>query len=195
MSESNCDLHGPYDAALGSCPFCRGSKTLSEDASGLNEFDNIPTILDFGGDSPGGDRVLLDELPTRLSEWGTTQPDGDPKNDIPLNLAPVETAPVVKEPGLLAIFWVKDGPRRGSIINIRHGDVIGRENCELTLDDQKVSTIHAKITFEDSQFFLWDFASMNGTFVNGVRIRGATALKENDLIKIGDTTFVLKVLD
>jgi len=58
-----------------------------------------------------------------------------------------------------------------------------------------VSNPHAKITLEDETYVLWDFGSKNGTTVNDERIRAATELKENDVIKIGDTVMVLKVLE
>ena len=72
---------------------------------------------------------------------------------------------------------------------------MGRKSGDLILDDPKVSNPHAKFKFENDAFEIWDFGSKNGTFVNGERIRSATKLKENDEVKIGDITFVLKVLD
>jgi len=95
----------------------------------------------------------------------------------------------------LGILWVKEGLHRGRYYPIRHGTVIGRKEGDLILDDQKVSSSHAKFTMEDDQFTIWDFGSSNGTYVNGKKIREATLLEENDLIKIGDTIFVLKLLE
>ena len=65
----------------------------------------------------------------------------------------------------------------------------------LVLDDPKVSSMHAKFTLEWDDFVLWDLGSSNGTFLNGKKIREATVLEENDLVKIGDTVFVLKLLE
>jgi len=73
--------------------------------------------------------------------------------------------------------------------------VIGRKKADLILDDPKVSENHAVIAFEDDHFVIVDIKSTNGTSVNGERIRSETILKENDLIKIGEVTFVLKLLD
>jgi pSer/pThr/pTyr-binding forkhead associated (FHA) protein len=96
---------------------------------------------------------------------------------------------------MLGILWVKDGNRRGCIYNIKDSSVVGRREGDLIIDDPKVSNPHAKFTVEDGQFIVWDFGSRNGTFVNGERIRAATLLKENDIIKIGDSTFILKILE
>jgi hypothetical protein len=97
--------------------------------------------------------------------------------------------------GPLAMLWVKEGPRRGKFYPIRHGAVIGRNEGNLILDDPKVSGSHAKFTMEKNDFFVWDLGSANGTYVNGKRIREATLLYENDHIKIGDTIFVVKLLE
>ena len=65
------------------------------------------------------------------------------------------------------------------------------------MDDPKVSNPHARFRLndEDDGFVLWDFGSKNGTYVNDEKIAAATALKENDVVKIGDTEMVLKVLE
>ena len=63
------------------------------------------------------------------------------------------------------------------------------------IDNPKVSTTHAKIVYENDHYVIVDFRSKNGTYVNGERIRAETIIKENDLVKIGEVTFVLKVLD
>jgi len=97
--------------------------------------------------------------------------------------------------GTLAVLWVIEGRRRGQIYKIDKGTKIGREEGDLILDDPKVSSLHCKITMEDDDFLLWDFGSANGTYVNSKRIREATTLRENDLVKIGDSVFVVKLLE
>lgn len=99
-----------------------------------------------------------------------------------------------EETGALGLFWIKRGNRRGQFFKINHGTTIGRVYGNILLDDKKVSKRHAKITFEDDQFLLWDFGSTNGTFVNGHQIRETTALKEGDVIRMGQTEFVFKRL-
>ena len=67
--------------------------------------------------------------------------------------------------------------------------------ADVVLDDEKVSAFHAKFTVRDNQFLLWDLGSANGTFVNDMAIVAATLLKENDEIRMGNTIFVLKMLE
>jgi hypothetical protein len=105
-----------------------------------------------------------------------------------------QTMLAVPELGTLAMLWVKEGERRGKIYKIKEGDILGKRDGSLILDDPKVSTPHCRFRMEKEKFVLWDCGSKNGTFVNGKRITCATTLEENDLIKIGDITFVLKIL-
>jgi hypothetical protein len=94
-----------------------------------------------------------------------------------------------------AILWVKEGSRRGKWYPFYSGTVIGRERANIILDDPRVSGMHARITKENDQYYIWDAGSANGTYVNGRRIREATPLDENDRVKIGDTAFIVKLLD
>ncbi len=201
MAELVCPLHGPYDASLGQCPICSGGLQRPVAPHPLDEED-MPTDIGarplpnqgrWGGDDEGPTEIgpsrrnnarFLDLDSEEVTELGRVHVQDD-----------VTELEFEKDTGPQAILWVKEGNRRGRVYKVTNETIIGRRDATLILDDPKVSSIHAKFTFEDDQFVLWDFGSKNGTFVNGERIRAATALKENDVIKIGDTVFVLKVLD
>lgn len=196
-AELVCPQHGPYDASYGSCPYCQAEAGGRRPAppTPLSE-DDMPTdlgaaparayaspddeVTEIGARRRGRALDYEDEEPTELGARGRVEDETE--------IEFVDTGP-------MAILWVKDGRRRGHVCKVKEGTVIGRKDGDLILDDPKVSNPHAKLTFEDKQFVIWDFGSKNGTFVNGERIRAATPLKENDLIKIGDTTFVFKVLE
>lgn len=73
--------------------------------------------------------------------------------------------------------------------------VIGRKNCDIVVDDEKVSRKHASIVIaREGQYLVQDLASRNGTFVNGVRLTRRN-LAHNDLIRVGNTTFRFTVFD
>jgi hypothetical protein len=198
MTELVCQIHGPYDASYGTCPYCSNTLRRPNAPTPLNE-DNLPTDLGArpgskpaaGWDSEGATdlggarsskKFLDDDVdPTELGRYGRGQRD-----DV------TEIDNVVT--GSLGILWVKDGPRRGQVYKIKDGTVVGRSTGSLVLDDPKVSNPHAKFTVEEEHFVIWDFGSRNGTFVKDKRIREATILDENDTIKIGEMVFVLKVL-
>jgi pSer/pThr/pTyr-binding forkhead associated (FHA) protein len=68
---------------------------------------------------------------------------------------------------------------------------IGRspENV-LVIDNPAVSHYHARVFNEEGRLMLEDFGSMNGTFVNGQRIKMVT-LKPGDSVAIGKHTIVV----
>lgn len=105
-----------------------------------------------------------------------------------------ETLLDIPETGLLGLLWVVEGERMGRIYKIKDGDIIGKRDGALILDDPKISTPHCRFREENENFVLWDCGSKNGTFVNNKRIREATKLEENDRIKVGDTVFTIKIM-
>ena len=66
--------------------------------------------------------------------------------------------------------------------------VVGRApGNEIVVDNLAVSGSHARIYVEDGKFVLEDLNSLNGTFLNGQRIR-KSVLKQGDQIAIGKHT-------
>lgn len=64
---------------------------------------------------------------------------------------------------------------------------LGRKpECDITLDDIRVSGEHAEIIFDKGRRILRDLGSSNGTFVNNEPIT-EKVLAEGDTIKVGDT--------
>ncbi len=64
---------------------------------------------------------------------------------------------------------------------------LGRNReCEVQLRDEKSSRSHARVFFEQGEWWVQDLDSANGTKVNGLAlITGACKLKSNDVISIG----------
>lgn len=72
---------------------------------------------------------------------------------------------------------------------------IGRsKRNDLVLADQWLSRHHAEIRHENGTFFIQDLDSRNGTLVNGVRIDSKVALRNGDIVTLGDQTltFILE---
>lgn len=69
---------------------------------------------------------------------------------------------------------------------------LGRHpSCEVHIDLNSVSRFHAHILREgNDRWVIEDLNSRNGTYVNGKKIEGRTALKDNDRVKICDVLFV-----
>ena len=83
---------------------------------------------------------------------------------------------------------VKHGPNAGQRYEIDGELVVGREDAGLTIEDSELSRKHAVIRPRDDALEIEDLGSLNGTFVNGAKIEGATRISGGDTIKIGMTT-------
>jgi predicted component of type VI protein secretion system len=69
--------------------------------------------------------------------------------------------------------------------------VIGRDRkMALSIQDKRLSRRHAAIQhIEDQGFYLIDFKSTNGTFVNGEPVQHCVLLKDGDQIRLGSLSF------
>jgi sigma-B regulation protein RsbU (phosphoserine phosphatase) len=66
---------------------------------------------------------------------------------------------------------------------------IGRSSAnDLTFNNLSLSRHHARIIRKEEKFFVEDTGSRNGTFLNGIRIRQASPLKNEDVIQLGEIT-------
>ena len=68
----------------------------------------------------------------------------------------------------------------------------GTEN-DIVLDDTNCSRSHAELIFERGCYRARDLGSRNGIYVNGQKI-SEVALKDGDLLRLGDTGFRYGVL-
>jgi adenylate cyclase len=73
-------------------------------------------------------------------------------------------------------------------IDLRPINSLGRHpNNTIQLLDKIVSKEHCILEQRDGRFILRDLGSLNGTYVNGERVRGETFLKHGDEIALGST--------
>ena len=83
---------------------------------------------------------------------------------------------------------VRQPPERaGATYPIAPEMTIGRAaGCHVSVPtDTYVSNLHARVFQADGQIFVEDLGSTNGTFVNGARISGPTAVQAGDRIQAG----------
>ncbi len=100
--------------------------------------------------------------------------------------------PVMKDaPHLLVLY----GFDRGRTILIRAPSMtLGRdERNDIVLRDPAVSSRHARICFDGRKILIEDLQSRNGTRVNGEKIQTVSELKDEYLVKVGNT--LLRVIE
>lgn len=98
-----------------------------------------------------------------------------------------------------------DGPRHlyvvhspvfpeGARVVLDEDVVFGRAvNCDVVLDgDDTASGRHARVFHRSGHVLIEDLGSTNGTFVNGRRVAGDTALSVGDRVGIGATELELR---
>jgi pSer/pThr/pTyr-binding forkhead associated (FHA) protein len=97
-------------------------------------------------------------------------------------------------------LWLRlgaiSGPYTGRVFAVGGQLTIGRAtNCDLRLDDPKVSRQHATLEPVDSVLLVYDHGSLNGTWVNDARITCSAALRTGDRLRIGGSVFVVTEAD
>ena len=65
---------------------------------------------------------------------------------------------------------------------------IGRSpDNSIIINDSSVSRRHATLIIAQNEYSVKDLGSANGTFVNGMRVAGASRLQSNDILKVGNS--------
>ncbi len=83
-------------------------------------------------------------------------------------------------------------PKREVVLKPDRQWTIGRQlNCQIVLRDRYASRVHAVINSflfaEQPLYFITDYHSRNGTFLNGLPLQHSTLLHHEDVIGIGRT--------
>src|SRR5947207_1636379 len=94
-----------------------------------------------------------------------------------------------------SLVVLNPGKQEGKIVAILGAEFhIGRApQCQLRPTNPAVSKRHCVLLLRDGGFFVRDFRSTNGTFVNDQRVESETALAEGDQLRIGPILFGVRL--
>ena len=86
----------------------------------------------------------------------------------------------------MAILHVTTGDYAGKTYQLTANQmVVGRYAfCDIVFDDHSISREHAQFIRDSDSYFVEDLGSLNGTYVNGERIRGRVQLRDGDHIRL-----------
>ena len=74
--------------------------------------------------------------------------------------------------------------------------ILGREpGCDFPLDDQAVSSQHARLSYHQNQWWLEDMASTNGTYLNGEAITAPVVITHGDELRLGQVEVRITIGD
>lgn len=87
------------------------------------------------------------------------------------------------------------GKQAGKQLNFSAGEfVFGRgPECHVRPNSELVSRQHCLVAVRDDVITIRDLGSINGTLVNGCRVRDELALHDGDHIQMGPLAFLVKV--
>ncbi len=89
---------------------------------------------------------------------------------------------------------VTDGPNAGQVVPLTDGPLLlGRgTDAALRLDDDYVSTRHARIATNGEQWFVEDLGSTNGTYLGSQRVTAPTPIAIGTPVRLGKTVVELR---
>lgn len=90
------------------------------------------------------------------------------------------------------LLTILSGPERGQVFKLPNKEAtIGRSNdADITIVDQSLSRIHARIRPSGDGFLLIDGGSTNGTFVEDQRLSAPTRIEAGTRFRLGNRTIV-----
>lgn len=197
-----CPIHGPLDPSWTRCPYC-----LKEGREGRLSSGPVPlSEARAAGGAPAApasprmepaEALVPSAPPGPPAAAPAPRPSGAvPPTDLPRSSVGATFA-IRRRPRVLAYLIEKEGEAVGRVHQL-DDDVtdIGRDpRNHIVLSDVMVSGFHARIERgPDGGFVIEDRQSTNGTSLNGEPVTAMRALQENDELKMGNTTLVLKIV-
>ncbi len=114
-----------------------------------------------------------------------------------LRAAQVEARPVDdgssgrrRKGGKLALEFIEPADRSSERLEIENAITIGRSSeCDVSLQDNYLSSRHARVANDSGDLSIEDLGSTNGTYVNQELVKGRMHLERGDIVQVGGVLF------
>ncbi|MCL2650247.1 MAG: FHA domain-containing protein [Candidatus Azobacteroides sp.] len=200
------------------CPHCQkeGTVTNNNTETLINEVNDGVTreYKELDNKNTGGHTEIIEDArnPRKASSFKTNMPNkiSSSKANIPVNNLTVfeDEIEVVDESGGVVVKKERRTNRKlvgwlvtysidplGIDYKIYEGrNMIGKHvDCDITVNDNKMTDKHALILFRTDEYVIQDQLSTHGTFVNEGDIRyDPFTLHDGDIIRMGETVFLFR---
>src|SRR5688572_24144380 len=88
---------------------------------------------------------------------------------------------------------VAPADQKGRSFDLNGELTVGRAaGCQVALEDNYVSQLHARVFTREGTVWVEDLGSTNGTYVNDRRVSAPLAVRRGDQLKVGSTVLELK---
>jgi pSer/pThr/pTyr-binding forkhead associated (FHA) protein len=130
----------------------------------------------------------------RSDLFGRTVPSTDLPEEQELESPPPPPKRTKRPRGEPRVLVITQGSQTGQSAALADGVImIGRgADCQIILDDDYVSTRHARVVSGENGIYVEDMGSTNGSYVNGQRITAPTTITMSDTVRIGKTILKLE---
>jgi pSer/pThr/pTyr-binding forkhead associated (FHA) protein len=121
-------------------------------------------------------------------------PRADRKADRQASKGAGRAKPAKRPRGAPTHVAIVEGANEGERVSLDEAPIlIGRgSDAAIRLDDDYVSTRHARIASSGDQWFVEDLGSTNGTYIGSHRLTQPTTLTLGSKVRIGKTTIELR---
>lgn len=166
---------------------------------GNDEFRFYADAMSPSSPSPAPESPAVAVLPPQPPQppEGAAQRLSDTMHGVPEEEPAQRNTPPSPEAAPLASLLFRSGHFKGRrlpikvpVVNIGRGDY-----NDIVIGDPSVSTMHAKLQRREAVWILTDMGSTNGTFVEGNRLAGETALGPGTTLRFGDVIALFEPLD
>jgi pSer/pThr/pTyr-binding forkhead associated (FHA) protein len=121
-------------------------------------------------------------------------PRADRQADRAARKASNRSRPAKRPRGAPTLIAIVEGANEGETVSLDEAPIlIGRgSDAAIRLDDDYVSTRHARIASSGDQWFVEDLGSTNGTYIGSHRLTQPTTLQLGSKVRIGKTILELR---